>query len=263
MQPLLYFFVFVFGTIIGSFLNVVIARYGEESLLGRSHCPSCGKTLTPLELIPIVSFLFLKGKCQNCRVPISFQYPIVEFLSGALFLSLYTIYGFSFAFIFYSVIWSILLVITVYDFKHTIIPDLLVFLFIFLSLGDIAWGVFIGGFSGYLPYLIAGPIFFTPFFLLWFLSKGEWMGLGDGKLALGIGFFLGLAGGFDAIILSFWIGAVVSLLLIFLQKIHALSFGNKKITMKSEIPFGPFLVLGMALVFFFQVSVSGFFLNMQ
>src|SRR3989344_2975571 len=113
-QSLLYFFVFIFGTIIGSFLNVVIARYGKESILGRSHCPQCGKTLSPLELIPIASFFVLKGKCQNCRAPISFQYPTVEFLSGLFFLLLFMTYGFSFAFVFYSVIWSILLVITVY-----------------------------------------------------------------------------------------------------------------------------------------------------
>lgn len=259
MDTLVLFFVFIFGTIIGSFLNVVINRYGQESLSGRSHCPHCGNTLSPLELVPIVSFLALKGRCKNCGASISLQYPIVECISGVLFLSLFVLYGFSFAFVFYSVIWSILLVITVYDLKHTIIPDLLVFLFIFLSLGDIVWNIFIEGFSGYIPYLIAGPILFTPFFLLWFLSQGRWMGLGDGKLALGIGFFLGLQGGFDATVLSFWIGAIVSVLLIFLQQIPALSFKGKKLTMKSEIPFGPFLVLGMVLVFFFDISINAFF----
>lgn len=261
MDVVLHIVIFVLGLIIGSFLNVVINRYGSESITGRSYCPSCKRTLSPFELIPLISFLLLKGRCRNCHTSISFQYPIVELLSGFLFTLVYLKYGLSFSFIFYSLIWSLLLVITVYDYKHTIIPDALVFSFAFFSFVKIFYDYGFPNFTLGLSHFFAGPIFFLPFFLLWWYSKGEWIGLGDGKLALGIGFFLGLSGGLTAIVLSFWIGAVVSLILLYLSrflKSKNLLFKGKELTMKSEIPFGPFLILGTALVFFCDVSIVNF-----
>ncbi|MCK5059633.1 MAG: prepilin peptidase [Candidatus Pacebacteria bacterium] len=264
-----YFFivsVFVLGTIIGSFLNVVILRYGKKTLRGRSFCPSCKKILTPCDLIPLFSFLFLRGRCRYCRVPISFQYFIVEVLSGLLFVLIFLRFSFpeDIVYIVLSlVIWSVLLVITVYDFYHKIIPDGLVSLFILFSFLTIFLRVPILHFLTF-PYVLdvfAGLILFLPFFLLWLVSNGRWIGLGDGKLAIGIGFLLGLKQGVSAIIFGFWIGAVVSLTLIVVERLlekRALLFSSKTLTMKSEIPFAPFLILGTAIAFFLRLSLFSF-----
>ncbi|MDD5050413.1 MAG: prepilin peptidase [Candidatus Pacebacteria bacterium] len=260
-------FVFIFGLIVGSFLNVVILRYNTGTTIGgRSYCFSCGKTLHWYELIPLLSFLIQLGKCRSCKAKISWQYPLVELSTGILFaLTLLSFPVFSsrdlFILFFYLIIESILIVITVYDLRHKIIPDALVYTFAFLSLG----AIFVPALHAtrYTFYdLLAGPILFLfPFFLLWFISKGRWMGLGDAKLSLGIGWFLGLAYGISAIILGFWIGAGVSLLLLLVQKIAKgktpLISGLGNLTMKSEIPFGPFLILGALLVLFLRIDITG------
>ena len=109
--------------------------------------------------------------------------------------------------------------------------------------------------------LLAAPILWLPFALLWFVSRGTWMGYGDAKLAWGIGWFLGLFGGISAVMLSFWIGAVISLILLGLKKLleNKLSFLPKTFTIKSEVPFAPFLVVGTLLVFLFHLNVFLFF----
>ncbi len=241
---------FILGTIIGSFLNVVILRYNTGvSITGRSGCFSCGKKLEWYELVPILSFLFLRGKCSKCKTKISWQYPLVELATGLLFAFYIFIFvpNFSFYFLiptsYYLVIFSLLIVITVYDLRHKIIPDGLVFTFIGLAFLKLFY------YTNILD-ILAGPILFIPFFLLWYLSKGKWMGFGDAKLAIGIGFFMGFAGGVSSIILGFWIGAIAGLLWIGISAM----FG-KHIGMKSEIPFAPYLILGMLITFFFHINV--------
>jgi prepilin signal peptidase PulO-like enzyme (type II secretory pathway) len=151
----------------------------------------------------------------------------------------------------HSIIWSILIVITVYDFRHLIIPDELAFLFAIFSLFD----VWVSGVP-IVPHVIAGIVFFIPFWALWFFSKGKWMGLGDGKLAVGIGFLLGLSGGISALALAVWIGAAVSILTMVVQKFFSKKLSvSATLSMKSEIPLGPFLILGVAIVFFAGISV--------
>jgi prepilin signal peptidase PulO-like enzyme (type II secretory pathway) len=102
--------------------------------------------------------------------------------------------------------------------------------------------------------LLAGPVLFLPFFILWIVSNGRWIGLGDGKLALGFGWMLGLDYGLSAIVLAFWIGAVVSIFLIARER---LNLKKKQLTMKSEIPFAPYLILGYAIVYFLSIDVMG------
>lgn len=264
---LLFFFVFVLGTIIGSFLNVVIYRFGSGfGLSGRSKCLSCGKTLRASMLIPLFSYLFQRGRCAYCGTRISLQYPLVEFATGILFvmalrvnnltLSLFDPHMFA-LFLCDLFVWSILIAITVYDLKHKIIPDRLALLFAFFS--GIAlclklwWGILP---EHYIPIfdlvpwwidLAAGPLFAFPFAALWFFSGGRAMGLGDAKLAWSIGWFLGFAKGFSAVILSFWIAFIPSLILLLLPK--------KSFTMKSEIPFAPYLVLGTLAVYYFGVDL--------
>lgn len=247
---------FIFGSIIGSFLNVVSLRFNTGmGVNGRSKCMSCGKTLTWIELIPILSFLAQKGACRKCMSKISWQYPLVEFLAGAIFVLIFfkfppmdTLSALTTAI--YIVESCILIVITVYDIKHKIIPDPLVWTFNAIAL----LRVFVGGASfihgPHLWTLLAGPILALPFALIWLVSKGRWMGLGDAKLTLGIGWLLGLNGGANALILAFWIGAAMSLIWMFVV--------HKRFKGKTEIPFGPYLILGLYLVLLFGIQAIDF-----
>lgn len=253
---MLYILVFIFGAIIGSFLNVVIFRYntGETILNARSRCFSCGKKLRWYELIPVFSFIIQRGKCRGCGSKISIQYPIVEILTGIMFLLItweldsQVNLGIQFPSLgYYFIIFSLLIIIAVYDIHHKIIPNLFVYSFIilsFLNLFQIS-NFEIQNFDT-LGFLI-GISFFTFFGLFWLVSNGRWMGLGDAKLMLGIGWLLGAYKGLVAILLSFWIGALVGLALIFFRKSFSL---------KSQIPFGPFLVLGAAIAFFWGDRIA-------
>lgn len=268
MNFLLELIVFCFGLIIGSFLNVVILRKNKKPLSGRSACSYCGKKLGFFELVPVLSFIFQKGKCRACYKKISWQYPLVELITAFLFffswkfyfLKNYNLINFDFLalFDFFSLllIFSLLIIIFVYDFQYKLIPDEWNFSFAGVAL----LRVFFLNFNGFSwdSFIWAGFILATPFVLLWLISKGEWLGLGDAKLALGIGWFLGLLKGSSAIILGVWLGAFVSLFLIFLSKFHKqkrLSFLPNNLTIKSEVPFAPFLISGTILIFFFSWNV--------
>ena len=272
-------FAFLLGLGIGSFLNVVAFRYntGLSFARGRSKCFSCGKTLYWYELVPLASFFIQKGKCRGCGSKLSLQYPVVELLTGIVFAGIFQKFyseGLSAPIllvvaVYFAVIWSILIVILVYDARHKIIPDGLAFAFAGLVFAKLFITVSAASFSFYIPELsslLAGPIVALPFFFLWLVSSGRWMGLGDAKLALGIGWLLGIVYGFSAVILAFWIGAAVGLLLILLNTLgkknrlaHKMivSLGSPNFILKSEIPFAPFLILGIAIVFFLGIDVTG------
>ncbi len=262
MDVVIFLVIFIFGTFIGSFLNVVIYRFntGKSIARGRSICMSCNKTLHWHELVPVLSFLMQGGRCSKCSVRISYQYPLVELATGLIFAFL--AYHFSFLLSFdihtyvylltlYMFLMSLLIVITVYDIRHKIIPDKLVYMFVIVSFISIFFNT-----SGLGPLFVrpdvwdiaAGPLLALPFALLWLISKGRWMGLGDAKLILGIGFMLGLSQGIVALVISFWIGAIVSLLMLIAQR--------TQISLKTEIPFAPFLVLGVLITFFCNFSLS-------
>jgi len=262
MSLLIFIFVFLLGTIIGSFLNVVIYRFntGRTMVSGRSICMNCNNNLRWYELIPVFSFLIQSGKCRRCASKISHQYPLVELLTGLVFAlilfkflpllfvsySLYLLYVVLFVFIF-----SLLIVISVYDLRHKIIPDKLVYTFGIISLLSTFINPSQLGTIFALPSiytLIAGPLIALPFVLIWYFSKGRLMGLGDGKLVLGIGWILGISQGIFAIILSFWIGTIVSLVIMFLSK--------KRMNLKTEIPFAPFIIISAFLTFLFNLDIS-------
>jgi prepilin signal peptidase PulO-like enzyme (type II secretory pathway) len=241
------FFIFILGSIIGSFLNVIILRYdtGQSVIKGRSQCLNCQKKLKWYELIPIFSFVVQKGKCRKCKSKISIQYPLVELLTGILFLLIFQITRYSLLVTgYYFIIFSLLIIIAVYDFRHQIIPDKFVYLFDILAFLNLFrnWKLEIRNWD-FLSGLLAGVVFFGFFGLLWLVSRGNWMGLGDAKLALGIGWLLGLFKGILALLVSFWTGALIGIFLLF--------FFKKEYNLKSRIPFGPFLVLGIIIAFFF------------
>ncbi len=245
--------VFTFGLVIGSFLNVVIYRYNTgRTVGGRSRCGSCRKVLRWYELLPVASYLAQWGKCRECLTKISWQYPVVELLTGFVFVLVYRIAPNPDLTALYWAIFCLLIVILVYDFRHKIIPDAMVFGFIALSAVEMWWtGDWQSG-------LLAGGGLFVFFGLLWLLSRGRWMGFGDAKLAIGIGFLLGFPGGISAVILAFWVGAAVGIVLLLLQKIspkRKLPRTLRYLTMKSEVPFAPFLILGLALNFFLAINV--------
>ncbi len=253
MNFITFFLVFIFGTIIGSFLNVVAFRFKTgRTVGGRSFCFSCGKTLNAFELIPVFSYLFQKGKCKTCKSPISSQYPLVELITGIVFGIVALKVASIFWFVMYCTAFSILIVIAIYDSKHKIIPDSLAFLFAILgliSMLNIHWNNIIT-FDSLVAFL-SGPILFLPFFLLWLVSGGLWMGLGDAKLAIGIGWLLGLASGLSAVIIGIWAGALWSVFQIILGK-----YGKrKKLSFKSEIPLAPFLIFGTFVAFVFNPDI--------
>lgn len=239
------------GLIIGSFLNVLILRRNFSSLGGRSHCMSCRAQIEWYDNIPLISWIVLRGHCRLCRSSISAQYPIVEALTAGLF----ALAGAAPALLLAErfvlcVIISISIAIAFYDIRHTIIPDEWVFP---LACFSLAFGMMY--FADIIPpilLLISGPIAAAPLFLLWLISGGRWMGFGDVKLAISIGWLLGPWYGSIAILGAFILGAVVSVLLLVLlprllawlrsSGITRLSLGTTRLTMKSEVPFGPFLI---------------------
>lgn len=249
-----YLIVFIFGTFIGSFLNVLILRHNTgKTLLGRSGCMSCRKQLDWTELVPIFSFLFQGGRCRRCRSRVSRQYPLVELATGALFLLAFLISETIPEVLFNSLLFSILLIITVYDVKHKIIPDRYVWMFIALAFASLFVNFSISSFV--IPSfveLISGVVVAMPLLLLWFMSRGMWIGFGDSKIALGMGTFLGIQEGLVALMYAFWIGALYGVSVIVIQKLHTvfrLNKGRGTLTMKSEVPFAPFLILGFLLIY--------------
>lgn len=251
--------VFGFGLIIGSFLNVVILRLntGRSIVKGRSSCARCNKKLSWYELIPVFSFLGLRGKCSSCKDRISFQYPVVELLTAITFVILYTklvlVHGLGLvsviSFIGSLTIASMMIVILFYDIKHKIIPDKVVIPFIFLSIFSVFWHYLTSDNFPIVTALLSGPILSAPFFFIWLISKGKGMGFGDVKLALGMGWLLGLAPSLALFFFSFWIGAIVGLLLI----------ASSTSTMKSEIPFAPFMIISLFIVSVFGITLNSFF----
>jgi len=262
MNILIFVFIFLLGTIIGSFLNVVIFRFnsGRKISKGRSICMTCSRSLRWYELIPVFSFLIQSGRCRRCASRISHQYPLVELFTGLVFtlialkflpILFVSYWSFIFLVVFFVFIFSLLIVISVYDLRHKIIPDKLVFIFIITTILSLFINHSGLGSVFHLPTplaLMAGPIFSIPFVLLWYFSKGRLMGLGDGKLILGIGWLLGLSEGIFALIISFWVGTIVSLLLIVISR--------KKINMKTEIPFAPFLIISTLVTFLFSLDIN-------
>lgn len=246
--------IFLFGLAWGSFLNVLLFRFntGESFIGGRSRCFSCTRPLGLFDLIPVLSFLILGGRCSNCKSRISFQYPLVEFATGLLFFLFFLKWSSEFGSIsdLHILFWwfasgFILLFLSIYDFKHKILPDKFILIFFLISL--------LGNSFFVKPPLYLAALSFLPaifLFLLWFFSNGRWMGLGDSKLMMGGGLFLLWPKILEALFLGFWFGAIYGLALIFLGRARSL---------KSEIPFGPFLVLGMLLAFFFPDDLMKYF----
>ena len=252
-----------FGLIIGSFTNVLILREGAGALRGRSVCPSCKETLGVRDLIPVLSWIFLRARCRSCSAPISIQYPIVEILVG---LGFFVIGGLLVPIYLKLIAGAIIVLwvaIAVYDFYHMLMPNVWVWSWNILALlFTWVWLFEVG--ASFAEYLVAfgwGIAVALPLFALHFFSRGAWMGFGDVKFALGMGFLLGPYG-FLALLYAFVLGAIVGLALVFFSSPYAARLRAAvtptrrsveppvKVTMKSEVPFGPFLIIGTVLIWF-------------
>jgi len=247
-------FVLVLGLCIGSFLNCVIYRLEtKKTLKGRSFCPKCKKQLEWYDLVPVFSFLVLGGNCRNCKKKISWQYPIVETLTALIFLLIFSAQGgpasgWNFlSLIFWFYVASVLIVIFIYDFKHYEIPDKVLFPAIAIT---IIYDIFFSG--DIFNFLLGSLIGFLFFFSIFFVSKGKWMGFGDVKFAILMGLLLGVSNTLLALFLAFFFGAIIGVILM---------IGEKK-GLKSEIPFGPFLVSGTLLALLWGPRIINWYLTL-
>ncbi|PIS40108.1 MAG: prepilin peptidase [Candidatus Nealsonbacteria bacterium CG08_land_8_20_14_0_20_36_22] len=238
--------IFLTGLAVGSFLNCVIYRLAIPR--GRSFCPFCKHRLSWQDLIPVLSFFILRGKCRYCRKKISLQYPLVEIATGLLFL---LIFNFQFS-IFNFIIACFLITIFVYDLKHFIIPDKIIFPAIIIAL-IFNFQFLISKQFSIFNYSILSAFGAAIFFLtIVLISRGKAMGIGDIKLAFFMGLFLGFPNILVALFLAFLIGAIIGVGLIL----------AKRKTLKSEVPFGPFLVTGIFIALFWGEKMIGWYFDL-
>jgi leader peptidase (prepilin peptidase) / N-methyltransferase len=241
---------FIFGTMIGSFINALAFRFNTgKSMWGRSACLSCGATLKAQHLVPMLSYAWQRGKCAWCRSRISVQYPIVEVLAGLIAVLAWSATGTPGLYVAVLAYFQSLLFIAVYDIRHTIIPDAFVYASALIGLGMHGY---LMGIEGAMWAVASGLIIAAPLFVLWLISKGAWVGLGDAKLLFSVGAFLGLLPGVAAFLIAFWVGALFGLALIATSRLLP---RLKGVTMKSELPFGPYIVLSSAVVYFCGLSL--------
>ena len=251
MNLVLYLIIFILGISIGSFLNCVIYRLksNQSFLKGWSFCPNCRHRLGFFDLIPILSFLFLKGKCRYCGKKISWQYPLVEITTGIIFVLIFNFPNFI-TIIYLLIISCFLIIIFVYDLRYYIIPDEIIYpaigaVFIYKLIFNLQTPNL---YFSLLTALAASGFFF----LLWFLSRGRWMGFGDVKLAFFMGFFLGFPNILVSLFSAVFIGAIIGLVLV--------TLGKK--TLKSKVPFGPFLVTGTFIALFWGQDLINWYISL-
>lgn len=260
------FILFIFGAAIGSFVMVASNRLRVKSFgNSRSVCMSCNKTLLWYELIPIFSFILQDGRCRNCKSKINFSLFIVELISGIVFAFLpFVIMGYTqdftiqlSIFVLFLLVYIFALFISIYDIKHKIINlESLLMLFVLAIISQIGLQYYDDYININYYYLLSPIVVSGLFVFLFIISRGRWIGFGDVLLFFVFGLMLPLHIAISGVFIAVWIGAVVSLLL------HI--FKSQKYNSQTEIPFGPFIVLGFLLSFFFNLdllNIGFLFLN--
>lgn len=241
-----YAIIFIFGLAMGSFLNVCIYRIpaGKSIVTIPSSCMSCGKRLTVLDLVPVFSYAFLRGRCRYCGVSISPRYPLIELLTAIVYTALFMKYGFTIPFAAFVFLMTLLIIIFFIDIDHRIIPDELVIagivggaallVYSFFNpmpeiFGDDKWWTPVAGFfSG------SGFLLIVALLGLFIYKTDEAMGMGDVKLMAPIGLFLGWRLCLEALFIAVVLAGFISVMLILIRKKKS----------KDTIPFGPFIVTG-------------------
>jgi len=250
LQILLGVYATLLGLIVGSYLNVVIHRVplGISTVFPRSRCPHCGTAIRAFDNVPVLSFLLLRGRCRQCRTPISWRYPAVEAATAALFLACFLRFGISLQSPVAALFAALMLALAMIDFDHMILPDVITYPAIVLgillqpfvpwaALWDGPWGGIVGGVFG--ASLGAGLLLAV--WIAWYLLRHEeGMGLGDVKMLAAIGAFLGWKG----VLVSLFFGALSGALIgLILMAVRGLDF-------KARLPFGVFLALGGLIALF-------------
>jgi leader peptidase (prepilin peptidase)/N-methyltransferase len=291
--------IFIFGTIFGSFINVLIYRLPLEMdfIFKSSFCPKCGNPIKWYHNIPLISYIILKGRCYYCKEKISFQYPVIEFISGLVFGLLYLKFGITWDFFVLALFYIISLPVIVIDFKYQIIPDE-------LTIGGIVIGLILallrsllsfqldssislGIFDSLMAIIVNVLIFVIIYYLSFFIYRKEGLGFGDVKLAATIGSFLGVYPSLVSFFFSFLFGSILGLLIMIINKIinykkvnllkkYVFSSGDYLSTIsiiyvvKTDIDkknsvyiaFGPFMILGAWFaIFFTNFILDTFFLT--
>ncbi len=243
--------IFIFGASIGSFLSVVIHRIHKKEkgiILGTSKCPKCKKKLRALDMIPIVSYLILKGKCHFCKKPIASEYLYLEIFSGLTFVATYyhTLENLLPNLLVYLLYAIFFIGIFFYDLKHSEIPDIFLFPFIIISFtGSIIMG------NSLISMIIGLGVALLFFGGQIVISKGKWLGEGDLYLGLSMANIFGWQLLLLSIVISYTLGALWSIYLL----------ASKQVTSKTQIPFAPFLVLGSFITIFFGQEMLGWYLQ--
>lgn len=245
---LFYLYIFIFGIVIGSFLNVMIYRIPNHLSVnkGFSFCPKCHHRLYPKDLVPIFSWLLLRGKCAYCKDPISIRYPFVELLGGFAFLSAFLQYGLSLNFIIHALLLCTMIVISFIDIDTMEIPDGSHLFILVLAVCS-----FMINQPKLSSVLLGGIVISLPLFIIAWLTKGG-IGGGDIKLMAAAGLFLGLANTLLAGILGIIIGGAYAAYLMLFKKREG----------KSYMALGPFLAIGITLASLYGPLIIQTYLNL-
>jgi leader peptidase (prepilin peptidase)/N-methyltransferase len=248
-------FSFVLGAVVGSFLNVIILRLPEEKsiVFPASHCPKCRHALRVYDNIPLISYLFLKGRCRDCGGSISLRYPLVEGLTAILSVLIYWKFGPSLQYLCVFLFTCSLVVITFIDLDHQIIPDVIslpgipVFFLAAIFVMNLRF------LDAFLGFLIGGGVLYSVAFVYELITKREGMGGGDIKLLAMIGAFLGWQSLLFVLLISSFAGAAVGIAIMI----------AKGRDMKYAVPFGPFLSLGAIAYLFFGAYLYGLLYSLR
>ena len=241
-------YMFVIGTIMGSFFNVIGHRLSknESAIKPRSHCEFCGHILAWYELIPIISFLIQGGKCRKCRAKLSWWYPLIEIITGLFFVGCYLYYGFTYNLLLALIISSVLIITCISDFNYLVILDEVL---VVSSLAALVVIFLKEGFNGLIISLLSGLLMF--FFMLMVKIVGdkafkrESLGGGDIKLSLFIGLVLGYKLSFINLVLASFLALPVAFY--YLVKLK-----------DREVPFGPFLIISTFIIYIFSTQILEF-----
>lgn len=242
--------ILIIGLCIGSFLNVCIYRIPREESIAfpPSHCTSCGYELKAVDLIPIISYLFLKGKCRKCGEKISIKYPLVELLNGVLYLLIFLRFGLSLSFVFYSLLTSLLIVISYIDLDSKYIYSSTTILGVVLAAIYIVVGLYTKDIS-ISNNVLGGAIGYGIIYLIVVITKG--MGQGDAEVAGVCGLFIGIKGILVCLFIAVVLGGLVAaIILIFKLK-----------EKKSEIAFSPYISIGSIVYILLGKEILSLYLN--
>jgi leader peptidase (prepilin peptidase) / N-methyltransferase len=248
MEIILNVYVFTLGAILGSFYNVVIYRLPRKLSIskGTSFCPNCKHRIMPHELIPIVSFLFLRGKCAHCHTPISFRYPLIEFITGLTFLMSYLRFGLSYSTLIAMILASICIIVAMIDIDTMEIYDRFNIMILLLALISLIW-------ISPLPltdHIIGFFVISVPLYLIAIITNG--LGGGDIKLMAVSGLLLG----FQATLVAFFVGAILG------GGVAVYLLATKQTQMKSLIAFGPYLCVGIFTSYLYGLEMFNWYLSL-